>query len=182
MRIVVAVVGIDLQAAQDALLGVGIHAREGVIEDEDGRPPQQRARDGGALFLSARERHAAFANHRLEALRKFLKFASDVRGLCGLEQLFSGRIRNTKREIFADGFAEQECLLGNDPHVVPKHLERIVARRSAVNEQRLFRRFVKPRDQVDQGGFSRTGWSDDGQARSGEECVSEMFWRTGVSP
>ena len=45
--------GIVAQAAQNALFSVGVHAGQRIVENENRRPPQQRARNGGALFLAA---------------------------------------------------------------------------------------------------------------------------------
>ena len=39
---------------EDRLLGAGVHAGQGVVEDQDLRVAQQRPGDGGALLLARR--------------------------------------------------------------------------------------------------------------------------------
>src|SRR5665213_1002273 len=47
--------------------GVGVHAGQRIVEDENGRPAHQRTCDCATLFLSARQRDAAFADDGLKA-------------------------------------------------------------------------------------------------------------------
>ena len=57
------------QVAADRGLGLGVDARERVVEDQDARPQRERARQRGALALAAREHHAALADQRVVARR-----------------------------------------------------------------------------------------------------------------
>ena len=50
------------QAREDALFGLRVDGGKGIVEDEDARIANDRAGDGAALFLSAGERDAAFAD------------------------------------------------------------------------------------------------------------------------
>ena len=63
IRIVVRCRGDFVQAAQDALLGVGIHAGKGIVENQDARIAKDGAGQGGALLLAAGKRDAALADH-----------------------------------------------------------------------------------------------------------------------
>ena len=47
-----------------------VDARKRVVEDEDGRVDDERARQGYALLLPAGERDAALPHHRVVAVRK----------------------------------------------------------------------------------------------------------------
>ena len=58
-----------VQRLLDEELGLRVHARRGVVEDEDARVHEQRARDGDALLLAAGERHAALADPLVVAVR-----------------------------------------------------------------------------------------------------------------
>ncbi len=60
---------------ENPLLGIGIDAGKGVVQDQNFRPAQNGARQGGALLLAAREGDAALANHGIESLRKALNLA-----------------------------------------------------------------------------------------------------------
>ena len=55
---------------KNLLFRVRIDRRQRVIEDQNWRIDDERARDGRPLFLAARERNASFADHRVVALRK----------------------------------------------------------------------------------------------------------------
>src|SRR5262245_24310152 len=48
---------------EDAFFGIRIYAGKRVVEDEDARIPNDGPGYGGALFLSAGERDAAFSDH-----------------------------------------------------------------------------------------------------------------------
>ena len=52
----------SLEAAEDALFGVGVDAGQGVVEDEDFGVADDGAGDGGALFLAAGEGESALAD------------------------------------------------------------------------------------------------------------------------
>ena len=123
------------QPAEDALFGVGVHAGQCVVEDEDGWPAQQCPGDGRALFLSAGERNAALAYHGLKALRELLELEADVGGFGGLHQVVRGGMRRADHQVFADGFAEEESLLGHHADVTAQRGERIVAHGPVINEQ-----------------------------------------------
>ena len=58
------------QAVEDLPLRVRVDAGEGVVEDEDARRGREHARQRDALLLPARERHAALADDRVEAVRE----------------------------------------------------------------------------------------------------------------
>ena len=55
------------QAGEDALFGIGVHARQRIVEDQDARVADDGAGDGGALLLPAGEGDAAFADQSLKA-------------------------------------------------------------------------------------------------------------------
>ena len=54
----------------DLLLGQRVERRRRLVEDQQVRPAQQRARDRQALLLAARHLHAALADHRVQPLRR----------------------------------------------------------------------------------------------------------------
>ena len=59
-----------VELALDRGLGLGIDARERIVEDQDLRPQRERARERRALALAAREHHAALAHERVVAVRQ----------------------------------------------------------------------------------------------------------------
>ena len=61
------------QVAQRALhqhLGFGVEMGSGLVQDQDGRVFQQRARDGKPLALAAAQLRSPFADDRIVALRQ----------------------------------------------------------------------------------------------------------------
>jgi hypothetical protein len=65
--------GHDLaQRRLDLLLGRRVDRRRRVVEDEDARIGQERARDGDALALAAAQRQAALADARVVAVGQAL--------------------------------------------------------------------------------------------------------------
>ena len=95
--------GIVAESAQDALFGVGIDAGQGVVEDEDGGAAQQGAGDGGALFLSAGKRDAAFADDGFKALRELLELLADVGGFGGFEHALPRLLGRAEGRGFREG-------------------------------------------------------------------------------
>src|SRR5690606_11073564 len=57
---------------EDALLGLRVHRRQRVDEDQHGRVTDDGAGDGGALASPARQRHATFSERRGETEREVL--------------------------------------------------------------------------------------------------------------
>ena len=70
-----------VELALDRRLGLGVDRRERVVEDQDRRVEQQRARERGALALSAREHHAALAHDRVVAVGQVLDVLRELRAL-----------------------------------------------------------------------------------------------------
>ena len=58
-----------LQRQLDQVLGLGIHAGGGIVEDQDARVGQQGAGDRQALLLPAGKGHAALAHLGIVAVR-----------------------------------------------------------------------------------------------------------------
>ena len=68
-----------LHPGENPLLGVGVHVRERVVENQDRRLARQRSRDRYALLLAARERYAALADHGLQAVRELWQVLGELR-------------------------------------------------------------------------------------------------------
>src|SRR5271165_123573 len=104
------------EAAEDALLGVSVHAGQRVVENEDRGPAQQSPRNRRALFLPPGQRYTALAHNRFIALWKLLELGSNMSGIGGFKHLFQACVRPAEGEIFADGATEKESLLRNHPN------------------------------------------------------------------
>ena len=128
------------QLFEDALLGVGIDAGQGVVEDEDARVADQGAGKGGALLLTSGEGEAAFADEGLEAAGEVFEFLADVGGFGGVEHLFAAGVGGSEEDVLADGLAEEEGLLGDESDVGAEAVEGIFAYGMAVDEDGSGRR------------------------------------------
>ena len=81
------------------LFGIGVHRRQGIVENQDARVDDDGARESRALFLSAGERDAALPYRRLVALREIgdiLVETRDCRG--GDDRAPSARRRPSRCE------------------------------------------------------------------------------------
>src|SRR5579862_2872825 len=94
------------EVVENFIFSVGVDAGECVVEDENPGIPNQRAGNGGALFLSARESNAAFADHGLIALRKTLDIGGYIGGFGSVVNLPVVGGINPQRDVFANAVAE----------------------------------------------------------------------------
>ena len=92
-----------------------VDRRGGVVEDQHLRVGEDRARDRDPLPLSAREREAALAEHRLVALGQALDEFRGTGEPGGAADLLLVGARNREADVAADGVPEQERLLEHEP-------------------------------------------------------------------
>ena len=97
--------------AQNPFFGFGVDARKGVVKNQNARIAQNRAGQGGALFLPAGKGDAALADQgfefqrEAEATRRCLRFPPLRRPSS------SAASGDAQGDIFAEGLAEQEGVL-----------------------------------------------------------------------
>src|SRR4051794_12828674 len=91
------------QVVEDLFFSVGIHTGESVIEHEDAWIPNDRASNSGALFLSAAQGNAAFADHSVVLLRKIFNVGGDARSFSGSSDFIIGRVFDAKSDVLANG-------------------------------------------------------------------------------
>src|SRR5437879_2235675 len=101
-----------MNSALNLILGGAIDRAGRVVQNQDARIGQQGARDGDALALAARERHAALANLGLisffEAHDKLMRLGV-VRGL--LDSLAIGLLTQAIGDILRDRTREEKDVL-----------------------------------------------------------------------
>ena len=85
------------QAEADPRLGRGVDRGGRVVEDQDPRVDDERARDREPLALAARERDAALADHRLVAVGQPLDELVRLGEPRRLADLLVGRLRRGRR-------------------------------------------------------------------------------------
>ena len=82
-----------VQRLLDLALGAGVHARRGLVQDQDARVGQHGAGDGEELALPLAQAAAALAQHRVVAVGQPLDELVGVRQLRGRHHFLVGRVR-----------------------------------------------------------------------------------------
>ena len=131
----------------DLLLDLHVDGAGGVVEDEDGGVVEQRARDGDALPLAARQRVAALAHLAVEPLRERVDELLGARGARRRPHVVVGRVGTAVGDVVAHAGREQERLVEHqaDGRAQAAHGE--VAHVVAVDEHRALGCVVEAREQ-----------------------------------
>jgi hypothetical protein len=147
------------EASEDLLLGVRVNCRQRVVEHQDRRVEDDRARDRRALFLPARQREPPFAHLGRVALREVRDVLVEPRhGRRSGDALVGGlAVGQAERDVAGEGVGEQERLLRHDRDRASQRAQRILAHVDAVDEDGAGRRILQPRQQVQQRRLASTG-------------------------
>ena len=100
-------------------LGHRVERACGLIQDQNRRVFEKRARDREALTLAAGKHPSALADHHVKAFRIAPHDVHNLRALTGRYHFCFGRIGFSDQEIFGDGSVEQKHLLENNADVAP---------------------------------------------------------------
>src|SRR5438874_2666876 len=100
-----------LQSLHNSLLCDRIQAGCRLIQNQDGRVPQNRSGDRDPLLLPAGEGCGALRHQGLVSLRESLNKFVGVGGYRGGRDLLLARPGTRKGNVFADGSAEQQRVL-----------------------------------------------------------------------
>ena len=160
------------QPLQNRFLGVSVYRRQRVIQNENLRPAQEGARNGGALLLAAGEIDPALAQHGVEPLGKGLNFLFELSHLHGPLHFGQRRPFRAKVDVGPNGVREQERILGHVPDAAAQHLQRNGADVVPVDEHRAGAGVDQARNQVDERGLAGAGPTHDGQGRAA--CNSQI--------
>ena len=101
----------------NCLLGARIERRGRFVEDEDLGILQDRARDGHALLLAARQLEAALADHRVVAVGQTLDEIVDMRRSRCLDDLIGRSFRPAIVDVVENGVVEQHGILRHDAEI-----------------------------------------------------------------
>ena len=119
----------------DQHLGRAVDVRRRLVEDEDARVGEQRARDRDQLPLAGRQAGAALAHRVLEAAREPRRDAVDADGRGRRLDLLVGRVGLREADVRRDRAAEEERILEHDAELAPVraelHVAQVVRRRRA---------------------------------------------------
>jgi len=120
----------------DDALRLGVERGRRLVEHEDLRVADERARDGHALLLAARELDAAVADLRLEAVRERAHEVERVRQFRGALDVRAARARAAVGDVVGDGAAEEHGLLGDEADLRAERGDVPGPRVDAVDEER----------------------------------------------
>ena len=94
------------QSSEDAFLGLRVHGRKRIVQDENSWIADDRARNRGPLLLSAGERDAALAHHSLIGLGEVLDITMQAGNFgCFVDALLV-IFWQAEGDVAADGLAE----------------------------------------------------------------------------
>ncbi len=151
------------------LLGLRVQGAGRLVEDEDGRVPQDGAGDRQALLLAAGEAVAALPHHGVVAVGQRHEVVVDLRDPGGRDELVIGRGRLGEPQVVGHRGVEEVGLLGDDADRGRQRVERHVPHVGAVDRDTAGRHVVQARDEVAEGGLARTCLADDRQAMAGRD-------------
>ena len=105
-----------------------------LVENQDRRVANDRARDRDALALTAGQRHAALADHRGVAVRHLDDELVRVGQFGGADRVFDLRVGLAVGDVLPDRAAEQQRVLQDEADLIAQRLQReladVVCRRS----------------------------------------------------
>ena len=157
------------QVFQNNLFGLDVHGRNGIVENQDRRVFHQGARNGNALLLPARHRHAALAQHRFVAFRKALDVGVHVGQAGGSFHVRMTAAVRGKGNVVFNGVAEQKVVLGDVGGRAAHGADGNRVHVPSVQKQRAVGHIVGAENQIDQRSLARTGLSDDAHVFAGSD-------------
>ena len=165
------------QRLLDRLLGARVDRRGRVVEDEDARVGQQRARDGQALTLAARQRQAALADARVVALGQLGDEPVGLRPARGSLDLLARGVLARVGDVLGDRGAEQERVVVDDRDRAPQRAQVDVAHVGAVDEHAPGGRVVQPGDELHERRLARPRRADQRERRPGLDVERDVVQR-----
>ena len=162
-------------------LGLGVERARRLVEDEDRRVAQDRARDRDPLLLAAGEAVAALADDGVVALGQRRDHVVDPGSLGGRLDLLVGRVRLREAEVLAHRRVEEVRLLRDDADEVGQRLEAQVADVDAADRDPPAADVVEPRREVAERRLPRAGLADE-RGRRAAATVNETSWSVQSSP
>ena len=162
-----------VERLENLVLRLAVDGRGRVVEQQDRRLEQHRARDGETLALAARQRVAALAEDGVVALRQLQDEVVGRRDPRGLLDLRRGGAGMAEGDVGRDGVRKQEALLEHEPDVAAQVVEDEVPHINAVHQQPAPRHVVEARDEAHQHALARARRPEDGHALAGLDVEVE---------
>src|SRR6185437_6241796 len=155
------------QVVQDLVFRLGVHAGEGIVQDEDAGVADDGPGDGGALLLATGQSNATLSHRGGVLLGKILDIGGDAGTLRRqADRLFIGLV-GAESDVLLHRIAEQERFLGHKADRAAQGFQRVIGDGAAVEQDASGGRVVNAGNQADQGGLAGAGGPDNGQAAAG---------------
>ena len=142
------------ERARDLPLLGRVHRGQHVVQDEERRIRHQRARQRHPLALTAREREAALADHRVPTAGQRAQIVRQPGGPGHRLQALRARALVGQSHVVAERAREEEGLLRHVAHRPPKRAEREVEHVVPADPHRAARRLVEAAQQRAQRGLA----------------------------
>jgi hypothetical protein len=158
------------ELAQYRALGARIQRRGRLVEDDDARIFQQRARDGDPLPLAAGEPHATLAHARVIVLGQPFHELVELCRARGPYDVGAGGARSAVRDVVRDRFVEQHRVLRHDADRLADAAPGDVAQVLAVDPNLAAGRLVQAKQQLRERRLARAAAAHDGDRRAGRSA------------
>src|SRR6266567_6795985 len=132
-----------------------------LVQDQDGRIPQQGSGQRNALHLSSRKRDAARAHLGVVALRQLRDESIGVGPDGGRDNLVPAGGEISVTDVLANGVTEQVGILTGPGDLAAPFVHVDLMNGFAVRSYLAEHWIAKPAKQTDEGRLAGTGWSQD---------------------
>ncbi len=157
----------------DHRLALGVDGRERLVQDQDRRVAQERARDGDALALAAREPHPPLAHDGLVAVGQPRDELLRIGGAGGRRELGRRRVGLAHAQVLLDGAVEEIGVLVDHREPAPQLVERQVTHVVAAEQHPPLLGIVEAEEEPRHGGLARAARPHDAHALAGLDLEGE---------
>src|SRR6266571_7051581 len=155
------------ESSEDALLGIGINARESIVEDQDSRVAHQSPGQSRSLLLAAGKCDSSFADQRGISPGEARNFRGYAGRFSSFVDVFIGTVFHSESNVLAQWFAEEISVLRHEPNGAAQGGQRPFLNGATVDQQGAAGRFPEPGDQRRQRALAASGRADNRQSRTG---------------
>ena len=159
----------------DLALGDRVKSRRRLVEDQQRGIPQQHARYGKPLLLTAGQLQATVADHRIKTVRLIRDKVVDIGPLTRVDKLCFRSIGLDIEQVLPDRSVEQVCVLGHDADIAAQEGQIKLFDIDPVEEHLAAYRVVEARNQVYKCTLARTRRTYDCDAAAGIKLESHVF-------
>ena len=145
------------------------------VHDEDAGFADKRPRDTDALFLTARQLVAVFADLCFQAVRQRGQKFGNIRVLHRLPELLFAVLFQAVSDVLADGSGKEDAVLRHDGDEMAVILNGNFVQGHAVDEDVPLRRFEQPDEEIDDRALARAGRTDKGDALARAHVQGEIL-------